>query len=440
MSRRGESLALVAALLLAGCQRCQSTDSHGDAADARATDRLGVGTPEKLELPVWSSVDSHRGYGLPSGCRFDGAVKRAPMPTGTTRFIAARSALTSLALARAAEGAARPHPVSAAALIDFSNGTLLEAPWAELESPPLLERTNAGWLGAWTSRSVTGTTRALLWRGGSSAELLAEGDQLELTDAACVGETCVVLGSLVRAAAAPGASWLSGKATAPASSFRRVDLDLGGDEPWLPLAIAASDAAGDGWAALVSNQHVGLFRVRGASAERQPLIDAPHGAYDATVAGEPLVVLPGDRIDRPCGAEEFPLVVVNASGKRHELRTPAPPESVILRPLGSGALLGWVAPVSCQFIERRVVYLTLLGADGTPLSSPMAVADATGFSLSTSGARASIWLATSKELSWLRATCEPGADAGARDADAADAANVSDATSPAPPKFRPKAR
>lgn len=377
---------VLAACLLTGCQRCQSAPAGADAATGPTSFDLGM--PEKVGAPGFAPLPSPQGYGLPTGCRFEGDVKRARLPEGRTRFVAAREHLEALALAHE-KGAGVVEP-----------GAVHEVPWGDLDAPPLLDRGSRSWIAAWAEPTAAGTRRALLWRGGKRSEALAEGDELALADVACRGDDCVVLGSLVRAAAAPGASWIAGKADAPASSWKRIDLDLGGDQPWRPLAIASPT-----WAALASDREVALFEVGADRAERRQRVDAPHGAYDATFAGEPLVIAPGDRTDRPCGAEEFPIVVLTASGKRHELRTPAPPESVIARPLAGGALVAWVAPVSCQHLERRVVYVTLLNRSGAPASSPMAVADATGFALATHGDALSLWLLSGRDLSWVRARC-----------------------------------
>jgi hypothetical protein len=54
-----------------------------------------------------------------------------------------------------------------------------------------------------------------------------------------------------------------------------------------------------------------------------------------------------------------------------------------------------------------VVYVAVLGPGGAPLSSPMAIADATGFALASAGARASLWLLQDRELSYLDLTCAP---------------------------------
>lgn len=376
-----------------GCQRCASKAAPTDAGHTPAS--FDVGMPAKVPYPSLAPLPSPQGYGLPAGCRFEGDVKRATLPNPGARFVAPRSALESLALSHD----------DRAGFVEFATATVGEAPWGQLDAPPLMDRSSRGWVLAWVDSTAAGLRRALLWRGGGRAESLAEGDELELADLACEGDTCVVLSSLVRGAAAPGGSWHVGKAEAGASTWKRIDLELGGDEAWRPLAIAGVRPDGTGLGALASDRHVALFAVGPDRAEKQHVFDSPHGAYDATLAVDPIIVVPGERTDRPCGSEEFPIFVLSADGRRHELRTPAPPESVIVRPLSKGAIVAWVAPVSCQHLDRRVVYATLLGPSGVPVSSPMAVADATGFALATRGDDLSLWLISGQSLSWVRARC-----------------------------------
>lgn len=380
------------ALLATSCQRC---GAETKAKDAGGPEEHALALPSALPLPAFAPLEQPRGYGLPSGCRFEGAVHEATLGAGKTRFIASRSLPGALALARGTGEA-----VEQAAFLDFQAKKSEAAPWATLDAPPLFERASRGWLAAWMDRTATGSRRALLWRGGPRAERLAEGDELELSDMSCSGDDCVVLSRLVRGSAAPGASWLAGKADLPAHQWRRVDLDLGGDEPWLPLGILDMTRA-----ALSSGKHAALFEIAGDRAEKKQVLDVSHGAYDATVTPAAVVIAPGDSPERPCGAEEFPVLVLTAGGERHVVRTPAPPESVVARPLAKGALVAWVAPVSCQHLERRVVYLTRLDEKGAPASSPMAVADATGFAMSTRGDELALWLLSGQKLALLRARC-----------------------------------
>jgi hypothetical protein len=130
-------------------------------------------------------------------------------------------------------------------------------------------------------------------------------------------------------------------------------------------------------------------------------VPSPHGVYDG--AGD-YVVVPGAPPDRPCGREEFP-VVVHAGAHRYTLTTPAPPESLVVRRLADKALVAWVAPVSCQLLERRVVYVTLLSQTESEPHSPLAIGDATGFALAADADRFSLWLANGREITWIRGRC-----------------------------------
>ena len=394
---RAAALALALAASCTACQRCSGKSAT---ADAGAGESLGVAFAAELALPRFEALASTHDFGIPAGCRFDGPVRRAALPGGRLRFVAPRESLSSLAMA-----VGTTKDVERAGLIELETQRVEPVPWALLDAPPLLDKSSAGWFGAWSLPGEPGHARALGWRGGERAQVVLEGDQLEVADVACKDATCGVLGSLARAASAPGATLALGQPES--GSWARVDLDAGGGEPWRPLALVRLEPAGTSWAALASDTHTALFSLRGARAEKAHVLDTPHRAYDAVMLDEPLVVAPGAEIDRPCGAEEFPIDLVTAQGARHTLRTPAPPESVVTRALSSGALVAWVAPVSCQHLDRRVVYLTLISKHGEPASSPMAVGDATGFALAAAGEHASLWLYGERGLSWIRLSCAP---------------------------------
>lgn len=411
---------------LAGCERCSGSAAVPSDAGTKAAESENVGSPPLLPRPAFVAAESYRGYGIPTGCRFEGAIEESVLGTGKVRFASPRHVLDSLALARG--GAERPEAEAAGAF--ELDGGAVRLPWGELEAPPLLERTDVGWVAVWAEKR-SAASELLLWRGGDRAEKLAEGDQLAVADFGCALAGCAALTTLLRSAAAPGASWFFGFPQRGAASFRRVDIELGGDEPWQPLAVARISAPGDGVAALSSGKHVAFAHVEGGRMTSTKIVEARFGAYDASFADMPLALVPGDRVDRPCGAEEFPLLVLDAEGGTHEIRTPAPPESVVLRPLDHAALAAWVAPVSCQHLERRVVHLALLDRRGIPRSSPMAVADATGFALSTRGDELSLWLRRPDSLVRLRARCP---------SDTPNPPLSSSAGSPAPPGTPPTDR
>jgi hypothetical protein len=73
--------------------------------------------------------------------------------------------------------------------------------------------------------------------------------------------------------------------------------------------------------------------------------------------------------------------------------------------LGKGAIVMWVAPVSCSRPDRTIVHAQLLDSEGQPQGAPMAVADASGFALASDGDRLSLWLRTEQGLRWIRGRC-----------------------------------
>jgi hypothetical protein len=390
------------ALALGACGRCKSgAGSSGDGSAAPA--KIEVGAPRHVDAPAFAALEGAKGYGLPAGCALDDAIRVAPLGQGTTRFAAAGSDLDALVLARAGDAGSA---VSSAGIVNLARGRVGDAPWAELDAPPAFEHASSGFVAAWTVSAGPAMERAILWRASGKADTLAEGDGLQVFDLACRADACAILTTTARSAAAPGATLFVGTASAPSASYRRVDFLPSGDEPWHPLSIAAFDGKDSGVVALASPSAALLMEFHGEKAESRDRIMTPEGAYGAVMQRTPLVVAPGAAPDRPCGREEFPVLVLGPNGRRHELRTPAPPESMIVRPLGQGAIAVWVAPVSCQYLERRVVYAALIAPDGTVGSSPMAIADASGFALATDGAKLSLWLLRDRELAWLRARCD----------------------------------
>jgi len=397
----GLGVSLLVALASGACSRSCQKQSDSTEAGSKKLERMTVGFAKLLDPPAFREVTDVKGLGVPSGCRLAGAVRRATLGSGRLRFVAPRRELGVLALA--ASSADSGKSTERAAFVNALDGTVSNVPWAELDSPPSFDKAASGWVAAWSIRAES-ETRALLWRGGSEAEVLVQGYDVDVADVSCRGDDCVILTSLARTTAAPGASVLSGNAKSPASSFARVDIEPGDDEPWQPLSLA--DADSERFVSLSSGRHAAVYRLASGRAERLGSVDAPHGAWEAVATPEPVVVMPGADVSGPCGSDAFPIVIQGPKGERHEIRTPAPPESVIARPLGRGALLAWVAPVSCALLERRIVYLALLRPGGAPQASPMAMGDATGFSLSVAGSRASLWLLQDHDLVWMDLDCE----------------------------------
>jgi hypothetical protein len=364
------------------CSRCSSSTPTKDAGPTS----FEISSPPTLPAPEWTST-SYEGIGLPTGCKFDQPVQRATLGEGKLRFVTGRTSLTSLVLALG-----KSEQVDQASFTSLVTRETKPAPWGVLDAPPLFEKTRSGWFSAWI---VPGDpARLLTWTGGDRATVAAEGDALSVADVACDGDRCVTLSSLDR-------TTRTGAATLGTSDGKRFEIDADRDPPIEPVSILSfadrrlrvlmqSSAAFSIW----QNDDDGPLTERAASPN-------PHGVYDGAGA---YVAVAGAPPNRPCGREEFP-VVVHADARRFTLKTPAPPESLVVRSLADKALVAWVAPVSCQLLERRVVYVTLLSSKDPQAPSPMAIADATGFALAADGERFSLWLANGREITWIRGRC-----------------------------------
>jgi hypothetical protein len=261
-----------------------------------------------------------------------------------------------------------------------------------------------------------------LWSEHHPPRPLASGDQLAVADVACHEKSCAVLTTLPRAAAAPGAAL---HVVAPDRPALSVELEADPAVPWQPLAIAAFDGK-TARVALRAPEAVALWSVVDGRATLERTLATPFGAYDAVGAGATFVAAPGARTDEPCKSDQFPIHVHGASGVPQVLRGQAAPESLLLRPLERGALMLWVAPVSCSSTARTVVYGALLGADGAPPGSATAIADAVGFAAATRGDELALWLRSREGLTLLRARCS----AGARPAEVSPASPSQEPTAP----------
>jgi len=394
--------ALVLALaVLAGCRSCRQ-DEH--AADAAAPD-AGSERPKAAAPLAFEILSSPQGFGLPAGCHLEGPVKRAALPAGKVRFSAVRGALDDLALAVAErDGGA----VSASAWLALDQHRAEPLWWTALDEPPALAKGDGGLVVA-RDRPASGSFRSVMVsRALEVEEKLADGDQLWVSDAACDGASCAVLTGLARKTVGPGATLFVGRAGEPASKWKRIDIEADPKAPWKPHSIVSIDGrTGVVWVALGLKKKIALYEVDGRRAELRGTVDTPHGSYDVVMASTPLVIAPGAPPDQPCARDEFPISVTPLGGEPVTLVTQAAPESVITRPLAGGAILLWVAPVSCRMTSRVVVHGALLAKDGKSAGSPMSIADATGFALATRGDALSMWLETQHKLSWLKARCAP---------------------------------
>ncbi len=374
-------------LFLGSCSRCSKERAHEQDG---ATPTFEVATPPVLSAPALRELSSFTGFGLPAGCKFDGALRQGSLPKGKQRFAAIRGELDSLSVAVADSG----DRVTRAGLVSFGDEKVTPMPWALVDAPPLVERRSSGWFAAWSTEGDP--SRVLGWTGGERATLMAEGDGVVLADAACDKDTCAVLTSIARHARLPGA-------TITTTDGHHADIEPGAGETWQPLSLLGFRGR-TAKVALSSGKAVAIWRVDGERASEESRVETPFGAYDAVGESAPWIVAAGASPDRPCGTEEFPLTIFHGKDK-FVIRTPAPPESLVAHPLGDRALVAWVAPVSCQLLERRVVYLTLLSPGDAGVPSPMAVTDATGFALTTKGDRFRLWLLSGTTLTELAGRC-----------------------------------
>jgi hypothetical protein len=378
--------ALVSAFLFApACSRC-SGSSPAEKKDAGPTS-FEVSSPPKITAPDWNALASYAGVGLPTGCRFDQPLQRATLPEGKVRFATGRRSLSSLVIA-----VGKDEHVEHAGFVSLTTRAIEPAPWGNLVAPPLFEKSKSGWFSAWIDAGDP--ARLLAFTGGERANVLAEGDGLALADVACDGDRCVALSSLAR-------TTRTGGATLSTTDGKRYEIDAERDPPIEPVSILSF--AGSDMRVLMKSSAVFSIWQSGAdgSFAERATTQSPHGVYDG--AGD-YVAVPDAPPDRPCGRDEFPIIV-HAGTRRFTLKTPAPPESLVLRSLADKVLVAWVAPVSCQLLERRVVYVTLLGKDDTEAATPMAIADATGFALAADGDRFSLWLVNGREITWIKGRC-----------------------------------
>jgi hypothetical protein len=383
-----------------GCSDCRARTDAADAApSADASHQLRIEPPPLAPL-VWEAQNDSRGIGVPAGCRPLLPIFHAKLPAQKVRFASARSDLKELAVAFGAPGNPR---TAQSGLIEISSPKVRSLPWFELDRPPAFDRAATGWVAAFTRQEEHGKASAVLWTEAGRTLPLSHGDQLTVVDVLCHGETCAVLSTLARAAAAPGATLHLG---APGSKYTQVDIEADPAVPWQPLAITAFDGS-EARVALKAPDAVAIWSVTARSPTKLSEVKAEFGVYDALATKDTLIVAPGAHADEPCKAEQFPIRIIDNKGKVQLARSQAAPYSLVIRPLDRRALMLWVAPISCARTDRTLVHAALVDADGSKVGSVMSVADAQGFAVATRGSEFALWLRTEQGLSYVRAECAP---------------------------------
>jgi hypothetical protein len=189
--------------------------------------------------------------------------------------------------------------------------------------------------------------------------------------------------------------------------WKRVDVPAG-DKPLQPLSIVR--LRGDSVVvAMTGSASIATFQITGDRVTPLAQMAAEFGAYEVVLGDTPIAVAPGESVEGACQKDGFPIRLAVPGSKPAEIDGQVPPASVLTRPLAEGFLVAWLSPVSCRHEAREFVRAFLVGKDGKPRSSTMAVGDADGFALGSDGNAVTLWLAIGPDLVWLDAHCDASA-------------------------------
>jgi hypothetical protein len=352
-----------------------------------------------LEIPKWNSVEDSTFIGLPQGCALGKLVRKTALSSGTVRFVAPPGG-SELFMAVDTDG---NDVVERAGILDAEGRAGAAFPWNALGAPPGLGRQASGFFAVRAEELHNGRRRALLWRPPDRAQVLVEGDHLDVADTSCTGSKCAVLTTLASASAAAGATLLVGDPAQPTSTWRHTDFS-GGDSSLAPFSIVS--VGGDAvMVALTEKGAIEVFRAEKDQPTHVGTIPTPLGAYDVLAADVPIAVAPGESIDAECNKDGFTVKLLGTDGRSFDVDGQVPPETVVARRLDGGFIVGWLSPTRCRVRSKQMVRAFLFRTDGSPATSTMAVTEAEGFAMSTHGSELDLWLARRNELIWAKATC-----------------------------------
>jgi len=148
-----------------------------------------------------------------------------------------------------------------------------------------------------------------------------------------------------------------------------------------------------------------IFRTEKEQPAHVGTVQTPLGAYDVLAAQVPIVVAPGESIDSECNKDGFTVKLLGTDGRSFDIDGQVPPETVVVRRLETGFVVGWLSPTRCRVRSRQMIRAFLVDRNGKPATSTMAVTEADGFAMSTTGAELNLWLAFRNDLIWAKATC-----------------------------------
>ncbi len=391
---------LAFALAVPACGLFRKSNGGGSAsasASARTPELAASAGVLPLGAPSWSPVADSSFLGLPQGCSLGRVVRRSALPAGAVRFSAPASG-SDLIMAIDADA---NDAVERAGVLDGDGRPSATFPWTTLSSPPAMVRLPAGFAAVRAADGEGGLRTAEFWLPPGRLQRLVDGDRLDVVDAACAASRCAVLSTFAARSAGPGATVMIGDVTG--TSWKRADIPSA-DDDWSPFSIAHIDDASV-TVALTADKKIAVWRVANEQAALVATIDTPFGAYDVVLGQNPIVIAPGESIDEECTKDGFALKLLGPNGKALELDGQVPPETVVVRRLEGGFVVGWLSPTRCRNRSRQTARAFLLGHEGAPKSSTMAIAEADGFAISTHGSDLDLWLARQGELVWAKGTC-----------------------------------
>lgn len=391
----------VASLASPACSIFRKSGAGGSAsasASPRPPGSVATAGVAPLDAPSWKPLADPSFIGLPQGCSLGRVVRQTLLPAGAVRFSAPANG-SDLVMAIDADG---DGTVERAGVLDPDGRPSATFPWTTLSAPPAIVRGPAGFAAVRTTETEGGLRSAELWMAPGGLQHLVEGDHLEVVDTACSESTCAVLTSFAAQSASPGATLMMGDARA-ASSWKRFDFP-GGDDEWTPFSIVDIERA-TVLVALSGHDKIGVWKMADGSAVHLATIDAPLGAYDVVLGDGPVVIAPGENADGECAKDGFAVKLLATNGRVHEIDGHVPPETVVVRRLDGGFIVGWLSPTRCRTRSRQSARAFLLGRDGAPKSSTMAMTEADGFAMSTHGSELDLWIARQGELVWAKGTC-----------------------------------
>jgi hypothetical protein len=399
---RSSVLASVAViLLLPACglfRKSLGGSSASASASSRPPEAAASAAVAPLDPPSWKPLSDPSFIGLPQGCSLGRVLQRAALPAGTVRFSAPASG-SDLVVAIDADG---NDAVERAGVLDAEGRPSATFPWTKLSEPPAIIRSPVGFAAVRTTETQRGLRTAELWMPPGRSRPLVEGDHLEVADASCAGSRCAVLTNFAAHSASSGATLMTGD-PAGSSPWKRVDFP-GGDDEWTPFSIVQIDDASV-FVALSGHDKIGVWQVADGRAAQAATIDTPIGAYDVVLGEAPIVIAPGESTEAECAKDGFTVKLLGPNGKAHEIDGQVPPETVVTRRLDGGFVVGWLSPTRCRTRSGQTARAFLLGRDGVPKTSTMAMTEADGFAISTHGSELDLWLARRGELVWAKATC-----------------------------------